>query len=98
MHGARLKKTSHCAHRAETQEPRNCAKGRVQRRPSSTGTRLARYWVHGFEETSMSRKTWIVTVAALAAAAAWIAPASDAHAQPHRDRDHDRAQVRARIS
>jgi hypothetical protein len=32
----------------------------------------------------MSRKTWIVAVAALAAAGAWLAPAGDAWAQPHR--------------
>jgi len=48
----------------------------------------------------MNRKTWIVTIAALATAGAWLAPASDAWAQPHRDhdRDHDRVQVRARVS
>src|SRR3954453_23918064 len=31
----------------------------------------------------MSKKTWIVTVATLAASGAWLAPASDALAQDH---------------
>lgn len=42
----------------------------------------------------MSRKTWIVTVAALATTGAWLAPAGDALAQPR----HDHAQARVHVS
>ena len=42
----------------------------------------------------MSRKTWIVTVAALATAGAWLAPASDALADPH---PHERGRAHVSI-
>src|SRR6185295_10185610 len=92
MHGARLKKTSDCAHRAETPRPCNVI-GQLARR-SCVVCNI------GSEEMAMNRKTWIVTVAALATAGVWLAPAGEALAQPRRDhdRDHDRVQVRARVS